>query len=235
MIDRILPLLNKFVPLGLAVKGLERISPKIKSFLGGATAAGYSANEAMDFLRNQFSGPQMQEPVKGSRPDEKAAFNRRQHEETPQRVAQGVASIGAGALGGLGAAAVTGAGQVAEELSPGANQDETSQASQQPSGFLEFIKQNPELGSYLDSLIQKGMNPIQAASEAKKHRKFGPLVQSIEGQMGQSFEDLLSQLFQGSQQNGQNTTQNSRPAGQNTSQSGGDSELIAALQQILKM
>lgn len=229
MMDRILPLLNKFVPIGLAVKGLERISPKIKSFLGGATAAGYSANEAMDFLREQFSGPQMQEPGKGARPDEKAAFNRRRHEETPQKVAQGIASVGAGALGGLGAAALTGAGQVAGEI---AGESKAAESSQQPGGFQEFIKQNPELGSYLDSLMQQGMNPIQAASQAKKHRKFGPLVQSIEGQMGQSFEDMISQLFQGS---GQNTTQNSRPSGQNTTQSGGDSELIAALQQILKM
>ncbi len=232
MIDRILPLLNKFVPIGIAVKGLERISPKIKSFLGGATAAGYSANEAIDFLRNQFSGPQMKEPGAGARPDEKAAFNRREHEETPQKVAQGIAATGAAGLGGLAGAALTGTSQ-AENLISASPQDE--QKSSQPGGFLEFIKQNPELGSYLDSLIQKGMNPIQAASEAKKHRKFGPLVQSIEGQMGQSFEDLLSQLFQGSQQNRQNTTQNSRQSGQNTTQSGGDSELIAALQQILKM
>ncbi len=221
MIDRILPLLNKFVPIGIAVKGLERISPKIKSFLGGATAAGYSANEAIDFLRNQFSGPQMKEPGAGARPDEKAAFNRREHEETPQKVAQGIAATGAAGLGGLAGAALTGTSQ-AENLISASPQAE--QKSSQPGGFLEFIKQNPELGSYLDSLIQKGMNPMQAATEAKKHRKFGPLVQSIEGQMGQSFEDLLSQLFQGSQQNGQNTTQ-----------SGGDSELIAALQQILKM
>jgi len=229
MMDRILPLLNKFVPLGIAVKGLERVSPKIKSFLGGATAAGYSANEAIDFLRDQFSGPQMKQPGAGARLDEQAAFNRRQHEETPQRVAQGIAATGAAGLGGLGAAALTGATQ-AENLISGSPQ--TEQKVSQPGGFLEFIKQNPELGSYLDSLIQKGMDPIQAASEAKKHRKFGPLVQSIEGQMGQSFEDLIAQLFQGV---GQNTTQNSCPNGQNTSQSGGDSELIAALQQILKM
>lgn len=222
MIDRILPLLNKFVPIGIAVKGLEKVSPKLKSFLGGATAAGYSANEAIDFLRDQFSRPHMKQPGSGARPDEQAAFNRRQHEEAPQRAAQGVASIGAAGLGGLGAAALTGAGQIANQVTSNQQPD---QSSQQPGGFLEFIKQNPELGSYIDSLIQQGIDPIQAASQAKKHRKFSPLVQSIESQMGQSFEDLIAQLFQGSQ-----GSQNQR-----SSQPEGDSELIAALQQILKM
>ena len=232
-------LLSPYIPIGLAMKGLEKSNPKVKSFLGGAASAGYSANEAIDFLRNEFSSPgnkEVRAQTGHLRADEEAGKRRLEHEQAPQRLAQGAAALGAGALGGLGSAALTGASQLAqtvnEEEKPSANAE---QPSTQPGGFQEFIKQNPELGAYLDSLMQKGMDPIQAASQAKKHRKFGPLVQSIEGQMGQSFEDLMAQLFQGSQGNGQNTSQNSRPSGQNTSQSGGDSELIAALQQILKM
>lgn len=233
MMDRVLPLLNKLVPVGLAVKGLERINPKIKSFFGGAIAAGYSADQAMDFLRENLSGSQMNQPSAGSRPDEQAAFNRRQQEELPGRVAQGVGALGAGAIGGLGASALTSAG---EAIGNAATPQQENQ-SQQPGGFLEFIKQNPELGSYLDSLMQTGMSPGQAATEARKKRKFLPIIEKIEKQIGQSFEDLLGQLFQGSErpsdQRSQGRTTNQ--ASQGSDQSGGDSELISALQQILKM
>jgi len=234
MINRILPLLNKIVPLGLAAKGLEKINPKMKSFFSGAVAAGYTANEAMDFLRDQFSSGVEQQKSGSLRPDEQAGINRRKQEEAPARIAQGIGTLAAGALGGVGASALTGLGQSAMQDSQSTEKESQIQ-SQNPGGFQEFIKQNPELGAYLDSLMQKGMDPVQAASQAKKHRKFGPLVQSIEGQMGQSFEDLISQLFQGSQPNRENTNQNSQQSGQNTTQNAGDSELISALQQILKM
>ena len=233
MINRILPFLNKIVPIGLAAKGLEKVNPKMKSFFSGALAAGYTADQAMDFLRQQFSGSQDQ-PSGSLRPDEEAGMNRRKFEEAPSRIAQGLGTVAAGALGGAGASALTGLGQAAMQNEQSSAQETQSQ---QPGGFLEFIKQNPELGSYLDSLIQKGMDPIQAASQAKKHRKFAPLVEKVERQMGQSFEDLLAQLFQGSKGPSDQRSQGgmSNQSAQGSDQSGGDSELIAALQQILKM
>lgn len=232
MINRILPLLNKIVPIGIAAKGLEKINPKMKSFFSGALAAGYTADQAMDFLRDQFS-PSQEKATSSLRPDEESAINRKEYEEAPSKVAQGLGTLAAGSLGGLAGAALTGAGKLAEEN----NQTSEPERSIQPGAFLEFIKKNPELGSYLDSLMQQGADPVQAAMKAKKHRKFAPLVQSIEGQMGQSFEDLLSQLFQGSQRPSDQRSQQGEgvKSPQQQNQSGGDSELIAALQKILSM
>lgn len=235
--NKIMSFLSPYIPIGLAMKGLEKISPKMKSFFGGSLAAGYTANEAMDYLRKEFSSQGQKETRsidENARPDELAAKARLSHEEQPSRIAQSVGAAGLGALGGVGAAALTGATQAANQIS---DQPEAKQASQHPGGFLEFIKQNPELGSYLDSLMQKGADPIQAATQAKQHRKFRPLVESIEKKMGQSFEDLLAQLFQGTQspQGQRSQASPGQSIQQGNNQSGGDSELISALQQILKM
>jgi len=198
--NKIISFLSPYIPIGLAMKGLEKISPKMKSFFGGSLAAGYTANEAMDYLRKEFSSPGQKETRatdQNARPDELAAKARLSHEEAPSRIAQGVGAVGLGVLGGAGASALT---NVAQAVNQGNEQPQTEQSQEQrPGGFVEFIKQNPELGSYLDALMQKGADPIQAALQAKQHRKFRPLVESIEKQMGQSFEDLLSQLFQGAQ------------------------------------
>lgn len=234
--NKIMSFLSPYIPIGLAMKGLEKISPKMKSFFGGSLAAGYTANEAMDYLRNEFSSQGQKETRavdENARPDELAAKARLSHEEQPSRIAQTVGAAGLGAIGGAGASALTGAAQVANQTSA---QPEAEQASQQPGGFLEFIKQNPELGSYLDSLIQKGADPIQAASQAKGVRKFRPLVESIEKQMGVSFEDLIGQLFQGSQSaQGQQSQQGQAQSLPQGNASPAMSQFMAALQEFKKL
>lgn len=99
MLSRILPLLNKVLPKNLAFKGLGKIDPRIGKFLAGATAAGYTADAALDFLRNQFHEPMNEE---GLRTDELAAETRvRQGKEVPEALS----SIGKVGLG-IGAATV---------------------------------------------------------------------------------------------------------------------------------
>lgn len=188
MIDKIKSLINPLVPIGLAVKGLEKINPKMKAFFGGATAAGYSANEAMDFLRSEFGSKQNQF---GNRPDEEAAMNRSEHERAPERLAKGAAIGAAGILGGIGGAALGGLAAGSDEQQP------TQQQSTNP--FQEFISQNPELGGFLQKEISSGISPSDAAMKAKGIKKFRESIASIEDEVGQPFESLLGQLFQGSQ------------------------------------
>ncbi len=187
MISRILPFLNKIVPLGLAAKGLEKVNPKMKSFFSGALAAGYTADQAMDFLRDQFSsGEQSQD---GSlRPDELAGLNRRKQEEAPSRVAQGIAATGAGALGGLGAAALTGLGQQATQQAQNAQPQLTQQqtpsspppasaAPQQPPPS----PQSPQPAQPQQQAQSPGQQPVQGATAAfmqflQKHPELGNFI-----------------------------------------------------------
>ena len=50
-----IPLLSRFVPSDLAAKGLGKIDPKMKDFLNKAIGYGYSAETALNFLRQQFA------------------------------------------------------------------------------------------------------------------------------------------------------------------------------------
>lgn len=45
----------KFVSPELARKGLEKISPKFKSYFSKALSYGFTANQALDFLSDRFS------------------------------------------------------------------------------------------------------------------------------------------------------------------------------------
>ena len=227
---------------------MAKINENFSNFFAKATAAGFGTNQIVSFMQDIFSNPSAQAEKKrlnkgvseGTlRPDEEAAAQSIHRAEGPERALKRGAGLAATAGGiGLGVAQLPGlikkgAGILGGLLNQGKQSQEqqnqtNEQEPKQPGGFQEFIKQNPELGAYLDSLMQKGLDPVKAASEAKKNRKFGPLVQSIEGQMGQSFEDMISQLFQGSQGNGQNTSQsgNATPA---------MTQFMAALQEFKKL
>jgi flagellar biosynthesis GTPase FlhF len=49
----LLPLLSTHIPVDLAVKGLSKLSPRLGGFFTGIFGAGYSANEGLDYLRQQ--------------------------------------------------------------------------------------------------------------------------------------------------------------------------------------
>jgi hypothetical protein len=111
--NKIMSLINQFIPVGLAVKGLEKIDPRMKSFIGAAGAFGYGANEIISYLRSkthtasqQANRQNLEESVaRGTaRPDEAANLERLNQSEIPGDILQSAGALGAGALGGLGAA-----------------------------------------------------------------------------------------------------------------------------------
>lgn len=119
-------LLNQFIPVGLAVKGLEKIDPRMKSFIGAAGAFGYGANEIISYLRSKThtasqkaNRANLEESVaRGTaRPDEAANLERLNQSEIPGDILQGAGALGAGALGGLGASGALSAAQQA--VAPG--------------------------------------------------------------------------------------------------------------------
>lgn len=63
--SRVLPFLNDFIPVDLAIKGISKVNPKIGSFLKKGQEQGLNLKDGLDFLKQQFSPS---EEVKQSNP-----------------------------------------------------------------------------------------------------------------------------------------------------------------------
>ena len=112
MLKQILALTNHLVPSYLAAKGLERLNPRLKDFITGASAAGFATDQIIDYIREESESPgQRGEKARLERgraqgtlrPDERAAQTQIAQAELPGAVAQKGVALGAGLLtGGLG-------------------------------------------------------------------------------------------------------------------------------------
>ncbi len=239
MVTRILPMLNRLIPQNLAMKGLAKINPRIGSFLTNVTAAGYSVNEALDFLRNQA------EPIadQGLRPDELAAAKRvQQGNLLPQ-------ALGVAAKAGIGAGAISAIPTVIGNMFQGQagqaqGQQPVTQAQQQPSSQSQNIiaQYSPELAAFLEGHIQQGRDPLQAGALAQLDPKFKRIIAKIEADHQASWSDILQSLFGGQQvqasQPQQGAPRASQTAGQAQQAQGGnntDQAIMAALDKIFKM
>lgn len=213
---------------------MAKINPNFSNFFSNAAAAGFGSNEIISFMQNVFSNPSANAEKsrlhKGAsqgslRPDELESLQEIHRSEAPERVLKGAAKA-AGTLGGIGLAAgklpdllKTGAG-ILNSLQGKKNPTQEPQEEPQqekPMGFEEFIRQYPELGNFLDDqILSKGVTPTQAATEARNKRLFKPIIGKIEGDIGQSFEDILNQFFQGKQKTQQEQPQNPTRQGMST-------------------
>jgi hypothetical protein len=240
MLKQALSLLNKFIPVNLAVKGLEKLDPRFKKFIGAAAGAGYGADEAVDYLRNRLS--KSDQGGKTPTPQEESANIGVQRSFTPQKVAAGLAGAAIGGLGGAAAAAATeniGKPQQPQEQQPQQNAPSPENAipgqapPSQPnigsqsnpniqSAFQNFLSKHPELGKYLDQQINQGVIPRAAAQKAKQVRKFQPMIEDIESNVGLSLEDLIVRLFGGEEQKAEQ-------------QSSRSEQLLSVLQQLKAM
>jgi hypothetical protein len=212
MISRILPLLNRLIPQGIAMKGLSKLNPRIGSFLTNATAAGYSANEVMDFLRQQTGI----ESSEGLRPDEAAAATRVQQGKAIPR------AIGTAAKVGLGASGIAAIPEVIGNMFQGQGQEQ--QGEQQEQGNI--IQQlSPELFSFIENLLQQGRSIDEAGALAQNDSRFSSIISKLQKSANAKWSDILSSVFGGSQQQAQ----------QPQSSSNADAAIMAALEKILKM
>lgn len=112
IISRAIPFLSKVLPIGMAVKGLEKIDPRLGAFMSGAFGAGYTSEQVLDFLRDKFQNPENlgvknrleQGSAQGTlRPDEKASLKSiREAQQIPNAIGSAITG-GAAIAGGLGA------------------------------------------------------------------------------------------------------------------------------------
>ena len=227
-------LLNQFIPTALAVKGLEKINPRFKTFFANAGAAGYGTDRALNFLRNQLELPASrqneqqleQRTAQGvARPDEAAALQRLQTEQRPAKALGQAATLAAGIAGGIGGLSSMGGGQ----------------ESPQAANPIDEI--SPELHQFLSQQIQSGVSALQASSLAYKDARFAKPIQALEKATRQGFPAIVSSIYgQGQPQQGPRPQQMSNvaqtPQGQqqqSPQQGQGDAALMAALQKILQM
>jgi hypothetical protein len=55
LVQRIIPFLSTYIPAGLAAKGLSNLDPRIEKYFKGIFGSGYTVDEGLDFLREQFT------------------------------------------------------------------------------------------------------------------------------------------------------------------------------------
>jgi hypothetical protein len=222
----------KFIPASMAVKALSKVDKRFNNFFANAAAYGYDINNALDFISKKFSDESEREKLERKNnptAEEGIALQQMNKGRMPIEALKGAASF---ALGGL-----VGSGQ--EEPTNNQNQESISQPEQQqqispqtPPPFAEFLRQNPELGAYLDKQMKAGRDPIVAATQAKKISKFRSLISQLEEDMGQSFEDLIGYLFYGRQRQ---ETGMKPPQDKGQMPSSGDADILNLMSNILKM
>lgn len=208
MITKILPFLNNIIPTGLAFKGLSKINPKIGKYLAAATAAGYGAEEAIGYLRDQLGG---EDNSQGLRPDEQAANSRvSQSGQIPKAIGK-AAQVGASAAGyGLAASAVPevigglfggSADQAASpdnkqaQVQQGQSQTQQSPENQEKSIIHQFA---PKLGSLIEEAIGSGRTIDEVEAIAKSPGNgFSKVVAHMEKTLGMPFYDILRSIYGG--------------------------------------
>lgn len=112
IIAKVLPFINKALPAAFAIKGLEKIDPKIGAFMSGAFGAGYTSNEVLDFLRDKFQPAgntgvrerlEEKQAQGTARPDESAALTDIRNVQRPADLAANAITGASAISGGLGA------------------------------------------------------------------------------------------------------------------------------------
>lgn len=105
LLARAVPLLNKLIPSSLAVKGLSKINPKLATFVTDSLAAGYTADNVLDYLRNRLtsSGEQMEkqrlEGASSLTPQERNILHKRNQEAGAGKLAATAIGLGTGLSG----------------------------------------------------------------------------------------------------------------------------------------
>lgn len=105
LVGRMMPLLNKLVPAGLALKGISRISPRLANFATDSLSAGYGADQILDYLRDRVgSEGDIAESKRlqgaGLTPTEKRAAGKRKQQESGKTIASTAIGLAAG-IGGM--------------------------------------------------------------------------------------------------------------------------------------
>jgi hypothetical protein len=228
MLSRILPLLNNLIPKNLAFKGLSKIDPRIGRFLTSAASAGYTMDQALDYIRNQTQPQEIQ----GSRPGEKAAN---------KRVKQGTAIpelLGKAGTTALGVAGIQAVPQVLgnmfenkEENSQQAGQVPEQAPQTQQSTTKNIVEEtSPELHQFISQELSKGRSIIETAALSQNNKRFSSIVNNLMKSQKTPWSSIVESIYGGQRGKEQGNKQQPQQNPQ-----ADDTALIDAFSKILKM
>lgn len=196
MIAQMMPFLSRYLPAGLAIKGISKVNPKLADFITTATSAGYTADSIIDFLRSrtetQGIKSERQRLQEGAtqgtlRPDEMSNLQRLTDQGPSKLIAGG---IGTG-LGG--AAALLGGGSGQEMPEEAAVVQQTAQQPMQQHNIIE--QYSPELHQFILSHTKQGRSPLEAGALAQLDKKFMNVIKKIESDHKAPFSAILESIF----------------------------------------
>ncbi len=206
MINRVLSFLgiDKMLTEDNLKKGLEKIDPRFKNFFSATSKFGYPAGAAIGFLKSELGRGLAESKVDPNlRPDEAANLERKRQLDFPQRLASSAVNVASGAaLGGLGGAAISGLGSAMGQSGGGQPQQQQSALQQQQYDPGAAFSKFPELMKFVSQEASAGGNAQSIASKARKSVKLRTFVNTIEQEIGDSFENLLARLIGSDQQQG---------------------------------
>lgn len=235
-----LPLLNKLIPAGLAVKGLSKMDGRLKQFFSSALSAGYTADHVLDYLRQRMqpAGQESEENLLQKRESqgqlssqEKVALGKRQSEKKlGSTFAGGIGlATGLGSISGMGEEEVppsTGGSPIPTAPEMALSQSKLSQPppaperEQQVSPLDQLMAQYPPLFEFIQSEMGKGRPLDQVLALAINDRSLSPMIRDIEKKTKTRFFDFIQSLMGKSK---------SKQQGQ------GNQALLSAIDKIMKM
>lgn len=103
--SKIMPFLNKYVPMDLAIKGISKVSPEVGNFLKKGMSMGLDAEEGLNFLRDRIEPKeetQKEEPKKeAEKKNIVEMYSPELHQFILDQMNQGRSPLEAGALASL--------------------------------------------------------------------------------------------------------------------------------------
>jgi hypothetical protein len=190
ILNRILPLLNEYIPEEIAMKGIGKISPQMGSFLQKGLSAGLPLAGGLAFLKDQLSGSNSDQNIDRSlRPDEQAALSRVSQAQNENQRLKGAAKLGLGLAGGLGAG---GLASSALGAMMGNEEEMPSQPQQQQNIIAQY---SPELHEFLESEINKGRSHLEAGALSKISGKFNKIISKMEKDLGLKYSEILDSIY----------------------------------------
>ena len=210
LIPRMAPLLNKFIPPALALKGLSKIDSKLGNFITNAVSVGYATDSILDYLRKKTSQDYHNEAGRSLRPDEINAAKNYDPSQNKKTLATAV-GLGAAGLGLMG-----GNQQGGNDESQAIQPDEISrgiprQAPKQIGGSkqpLQLTEQKqpgiPPQGSTIVPPLQPGQqqqaNKASAMQKFQQHQQKKSMLQQEAQRFEQGYGQALQQLNEEEQQ-----------------------------------
>ena len=169
MASKIMPFLNRFLPANIAAKGLKKLSPTASRFLTLSGIAGYGADAALDYLRENY-GVEKEKRELGAkplkRPDEEALLGQLKERGLPEDLLQ----KGLRATGDIGALATLFGGQEPEvpQAGPQAAQGKPEVMPQEQETAADPIAVFRKYEKDYPHVIQPLLQQVQAGNDVNQ-------------------------------------------------------------------